>query len=122
MPGKNQPTAYRWDELAVDHPMAMIERRRVIGKQAMISYVKLEKGCRVPTHHHENEQFACILSGRLKFTLGDEGSEERREVTVSTGGIFYVPANAPHAAEAMEDTVVLDVFAPPSETTGIDRD
>jgi len=29
-------------------------------------------------------------------------------------------ANAPHGDEAIEDTLILDLFSPPSETTGID--
>jgi quercetin dioxygenase-like cupin family protein len=113
--------AYRWDELAVDRPMALLERRRVIGERAMISHVTLRKGCIVPTHSHENEQFACIVSGCVRFGIGAEGSPERHEVTVRAGGVLHLPANVPHSAEAIEETVVLDVFSPPSEKTGIDR-
>ena len=101
--------------------MPQLERRRVIGEQAMISHVTLHKGCMVPTHAHTNEQFCCVLSGRLRFGLGAEGSPERREVTVSAGEVLHLPSNLPHSAEALEETVVLDVFSPPSERTGIDQ-
>jgi len=121
MSDRNKPVAYRWTELPKDTPMALLERRRVIGEQAMISHVTLKRGCLVPTHAHENEQFACILSGRLKFTLGDEKSVARETLIVGAGEILHLPSNVPHAAEALEDTVVLDVFSPPSATTGIDR-
>jgi len=113
--------AFRWTELEKDTPMALLERRRVIGAQAMISHVTLHKGCSVPTHAHENEQFACILSGRLLFGLGMEGSVDHRELSVGAGEIMHLPANIPHSAVALEDTVVLDIFSPPSATTGIDR-
>lgn len=113
--------AYRWDELECDNPMPLITRQRVIGKQAMISKVLLKKGCLVPTHQHENEQFAHIVSGRLRFILGDENSDDTKELIVSAGEILHLPSMVPHAAEALEDTVVLDVFSPPSETTGIDK-
>lgn len=112
--------AHTWDSLPVDHPMALLARRRVIGKQAMISHVTLEQGCFVPVHAHENEQFVCVLSGRMRFRLGPEHSQ-RREVTVCGGGVLYLPANVPHDAEAIERSVVIDVFSPPSATTGIDQ-
>jgi quercetin dioxygenase-like cupin family protein len=125
MPATPTPTApaarYRWADLKTDRPMQLLERRRIIGEQAMLSQVRLEKGCYVPTHAHANEQFACILSGRLKFGLGPEGSAERREVVVAAGEVLHLPSNVPHSAEALEDTLVLDVFSPPSEKTGIDR-
>lgn len=121
MSGSIPARAYRWTELEKDTPMALLERRRVIGAQAMISHVTLHKGCSVPTHVHENEQFACILSGRLLFGLGKEGSADHRELSVGAGEIMHLPSNIPHSALALEETVVLDVFSPPSATTGIDR-
>ena len=120
MAAPNQAVAYRWTELPKDVPLALLERRRVIGERAMISHVTLEKGCRVPTHAHSNEQFACILSGRLKFTLGDENSPKRETLMVGPGEVLHLPSHVAHAAEAMEETVVLDIFSPPSATTGID--
>lgn len=96
--------------------MPLLERRRIIGEKAMISHVRLAKGCLVPVHAHENEQFTCILSGRLRFTL-DGG----RTVDIAEGEVIHLPGNCPHGAEALEDTIVLDIFAPPSQATGIDR-
>jgi quercetin dioxygenase-like cupin family protein len=87
----------------------------------MISHVTLQRGCRVPTHSHANEQFSCVLSGRLRFGVGAEGSPGRREVVVGPGEVMHLLPNVPHSADAEEDTVVLDIFSPPSERTGIDR-
>ena len=101
--------------------MAMLARKRVIGEKAMISRVVLEKGCFVPTHAHENEQFVCILSGQLRFGIVPDGSPDRTQITARAGEVVHLPSNVPHSAEAVEDTVVLDVFSPPSETTGIDE-
>lgn len=112
---------FEWSKLATDAPMPLIERRRVIGEKVMISHVQLRKGCDVPTHAHENEQMTCLLSGALKFGLGERGSSEFREVTVKAGQVIHLRSNLPHSALALEDTLVLDVFAPPSATTGIDR-
>lgn len=109
------PVVHRWDALAADAPMDLLERRRVIGAQCMISRVLLRRGCVVPSHAHANEQFVVMVSGRMRFTLAD------REVVVTGGDVLHLPSWAPHGCEALDDTLVLDVFAPPSATTGIDR-
>ena len=110
----------RWSDLPVDKPMPLLERRRVIGEKAMISHITLKKGFSLATHAHENEQFSCVLSGTIRFGLGPEGSPERREVNVGAGEVIHLPSNLPHSAVAVEDTVVLDIFSPPSAGTGID--
>lgn len=110
-------TLHRWDDLISDSPMPLIFRRRVIGEHVMISRVTLQKGCLVPMHAHANEQMACMVSGRLKFRVGPE----EREVIAGPGDVLHLPPHMPHAAEALEDCVVLDVFSPPSQTTGIDQ-
>jgi quercetin dioxygenase-like cupin family protein len=97
--------------------MALLSRQRVLGEKAMISRVVLEQGCDVPVHSHDNEQVSVIISGRLRFTLGDEATV--REVVA--GEVLMLPSGCPHGAYAVEETVVLDIFAPPSAVTGIDR-
>jgi quercetin dioxygenase-like cupin family protein len=101
--------------------MELLERKRIIGKQMMISQVFLRKGCVVPTHAHANEQFACIMQGELRFGIGAEESAERYEVNVKAGEVIHLPSNVPHSAEAVQDTLVLDLFSPPSEKTGVDQ-
>ena len=112
---------YSWADLKQDVPMAKLSRKRIIGQNMMISHVRLERGCHVPTHAHENEQFAMIMSGALRFGIGAEGSPERYEVIVKAGEVMHLPSNVPHSADALEDTLVLDLFSPPSGKTGIDR-
>lgn len=108
------PVVSTWQSLPMDAPMARLERRRVIGEQAMISHITLHEGCQVPVHAHANEQFTCVLSGRVVFTVADE------ERVLGPGEVIWFPAHAPHGATALATAVVLDVFAPPSTTTGID--
>jgi len=115
-----QATISSWSSRPTDSPLPLLERRRIIGEKAMISRVLLRKGCYVATHAHANEQFGVILSGRLKCGLGAEGSPERRYQTVGPDEVIHLPANLPHSAEALEDTLILDIFSPPSEGTGID--
>lgn len=112
---------YRLADLPVDRPMPRIERRRVIGERMMISEVFLEKGFDLGSHRHENEQMVVVLSGRCVFGLGEPGSSEHREVEVTDGEVLHLPSNVPHSCRAVEDTRILDLFSPVSETTGVDR-
>lgn len=114
------PLVHDWSDLPIDRPMPLIERQRLIGEQAMISRVLLAKGFTVPTHSHDNEQFAVVISGRIRFTLGPPGDPAQRAETLTAGQTLHIPAGAPHGAEALEDTLILDIFSPPSEKTGVD--
>ena len=116
-----QATVHRWAETPADRPMENIERRRIIGERAMISLVVLEAGCDVARQQHENEQFAHIVRGRLRFGLGEPDTPEYREVELGAGEVLQLPGGFPHSARALEESEVLDIFAPPSETTGIDK-
>jgi hypothetical protein len=89
---------YRLDELPVDSPMEKIERRRIVGQQMMISVVSLEPGFAVPTHRHDNEQFAFVVSGRVRFGLqrtalrrGAGGLSRDRHVRAAQRGDRYRP-------------------------------
>ena len=117
---KARAQAVRWEHIEADSPLPGVHRKRIVGQEAMISRFELERGSHVPTHSHANEQFACVLSGRVRFTVGvPELDEEVLEVV--GGGVLYLPAHVPHAARALEDSIVMDVFAPVSEDTGVDR-
>lgn len=100
--------------------MPLIERRRIIGSHVMLSRVELAPGFVVPTHSHANEQMVCVLSGRAAFVLA-EGTPHEQRVTLAAGQVLHLPPNAPHGCTALESTVILDVFSPPSEKTGVDR-
>jgi len=110
---------HRWDDLTCDRPLEQLVRRRVIGERVMLSHVTLEEGCHVESHAHENEQMAVVLSGAVRFAIG--AGKDARTLDVRAGEVLHLPSGLPHAATALEESVVLDVFSPPSEATGIDR-
>jgi len=97
-----------FDKVPVEHLNPLIDRQFVHGERTMLARIILRKGAIVPRHSHENEQITYILQGALRFTMGD-GSV----ITVSAGQLLVIPSNMPHQAEALEDTLDLDVFAPP---------
>lgn len=105
-------TRYCWDEMRKERVSDLLERRLITGERMMLAHVYLEKGCIVPKHFHENEQITYILEGALHFWIGEEGLEE---VTVRSGEVLVIPSNVPHKAEALEDTLDVDIFSPPRQ-------
>jgi quercetin dioxygenase-like cupin family protein len=97
----------RLAEMPVEHLNPLLDRQFVAGEKGMLARLVLRAGCVVPLHSHENEQITYILQGALKFSLPG------KEVILRAGEILVIPADLPHSAEALEDTVDLDVFCPP---------
>jgi len=112
-------TPYRWADLPADYPMDKVARKRIVGERVMLSDVMLQKGCFVSTHAHINEQFVLLMSGRMRFSIGAEKGPQE-ELVLGAGEVLFVPSNVPHAAEALEDSHVIDIFSPVSEGTGLD--
>jgi quercetin dioxygenase-like cupin family protein len=103
---------YRWDDMPKEHLSDALSRRLITGDRIMLAHVYINKGGVVPTHSHENEQVTYILEGALHFWLGENGEEE---VTVRAGEVLHIPSNVPHRAEALEDTLDVDIFSPPRQ-------
>lgn len=96
-----------WNSIPLEDLNPLLQRQFVVGKEIMVARVLLKKGCVVPEHSHLNEQVTYILEGALKFWI------DKREIVVHAGEVLAIPPHMPHKAEAMEDTVDLDVFSPP---------
>ncbi len=97
---------HRWDEIALEKVTEMISRKIVSGEREMLAQIYLKRGALVPMHAHESEQMTYILQGALRFLISGE------EITVREGEVLHIPARTPHQAEALEDTLELDVFSP----------
>jgi quercetin dioxygenase-like cupin family protein len=96
-----------WSAIPLEDLNPLLQRQFVVGQEIMLARVLLKKGCIVPEHSHHNEQVTYILEGALKFWI------DGREIVVNAGEVLTIPSNMPHKAEAMEDTVDLDIFNPP---------
>lgn len=105
-------TRYCWDHMPKERVTDLLSRRLITGDKMMLAHVYLDKGCIVPKHSHHNEQLTYILEGALKFWLGENQDEV---VIVSAGEVLHIPGNLPHKAEALEDTLDVDIFSPPRE-------
>ncbi len=99
----------RWDDLPREPLAPSLERRFVSGRHMTLAQFFLARGAVVPAHEHENEQFANVLEGCLRFRLGPEGAEV---VEVRSGEVLMLPPWLRHSVEALEDSVIADVFSP----------
>lgn len=87
-----------------------VRLRTPYGRNLMLSYVEIDEGAVVETHHHLHEQGGIVLSGRLALTIGGETR------TLGVGEMYLIPPNVPHRAAAVGGkAVALDVFAPVRE-------
>jgi quercetin dioxygenase-like cupin family protein len=97
----------RWEDVEIEHLNPLLARQFVVGRDIMVARVLLKKGSIVPEHSHINEQVTYVLEGALKFWI------DGKEIVVHAGEVLTIPPSMPHKAEAMADTVDLDVFSPP---------
>jgi quercetin dioxygenase-like cupin family protein len=97
----------RFEDMPVERLNPLLDRQFVAGEKSMLARLVLRRGGVVPMHSHENEQITYILEGALKFII------EGKEYVVRAGEVLVIPSHLPHSAEALEDTLDLDIFCPP---------
>src|SRR5580692_7667096 len=96
-----------WRTIPLEDLNPLLQRQFVVGQELMLARVLMKKGCIVPEHSHHNEQLTYIVEGSLKFWI------DGKEIVVNAGEVLCIPAHMPHKAEALADTIDLDVFNPP---------
>jgi quercetin dioxygenase-like cupin family protein len=96
-----------WHAVELEDLNPLLQRQFVVGQEMMLARVLLKKGCIVPEHSHHNEQITYVLEGALKFWI------DGKVIVVNSGEVLTIPPHMPHKAEALLDTVDLDVFSPP---------
>lgn len=76
------------------------------GETNHLTEVRFVKGAVVPEHKHVHEQTGYLVSGSLRF-FG-----EGEDAVVQPGDCWNFLPNVPHGAEALEDSVAIEVFSP----------
>jgi quercetin dioxygenase-like cupin family protein len=94
----NIPPTAIWDKVVA---------RLVEGERITLAIVELEPDAVVPEHRHPNEQNGIVISGEVRFRVGDE------ERLLGPGGTWRILGDVPHAATAGPGgAVLIDVFSP----------
>ncbi|MBN1579958.1 MAG: cupin domain-containing protein [Anaerolineae bacterium] len=81
----------------------------VHGEKTLLGEFRLAKGAVIPDHSHPHEQTGYLIKGQVAFTMGQE------RTVVEPGECWCIPGNAEHSAEALEDSVIVEVFSPVRE-------
>jgi len=86
--------------------------RRMIKSEAMtVARRHFLKGAVTTVHRHADEQISMVERGAVLFLV--DGVER----LVSENEAVVIPSNVPHELEALEDSLVTDVFATPLPQT-----
>jgi quercetin dioxygenase-like cupin family protein len=99
-------THFDWSQIPQEQLNPRFSRKFVNGEKIMIAQLFLLKGCLVPEHSHESEQLSMVVAGNVKFKLDGE------ERIVTSNQMVLIPSNKVHSVEALEDTLVYDIFSP----------
>lgn len=81
----------------------------VHGEKTLMGQFKIAKGSAIPAHSHPHEQTGIMISGKLRWNVDGETWE-----TV-TGDSWCLPGDLEHSAEALEDSIIIEVFSPVRE-------
>ena len=100
---------YDWNGVETEQMNATLRRQAIHGEAMTVARLQLSKGCKVPEHSHHNEQISMLEKGKLRFVINGQ------EVLVGAGETLHIPANVPHSAEALEDSIAIDLFSPPRD-------
>lgn len=95
-----------WDELALEKITEMASRKVIAGARQTVAQVWFKKGALVARHVHESEQVSYVLDGALRCVVDGE------DVIVRAGEVVVIPSGVPHQIEALDDTLLIDIFSP----------
>jgi quercetin dioxygenase-like cupin family protein len=79
------------------------------GENSLLCEFRLRQGTVIPAHQHSQEQTGYLVHGSLKF-FGDEG-----EAIIEPGYSWNFRGGVIHGAEALADSIAIEVFSPPRE-------
>ncbi|MEP7457273.1 cupin domain-containing protein [Phyllobacterium sp. SB3] len=97
-----------WANLPTEKVRDCVERAGFRGENVLLVMNTLSPGMELKPHSHPFEQIACILTGRMRWVVGDETFE------VGAGSVLRVPPDVVHGGIPIGDEVVmnLDIFVP----------
>ncbi|SET06419.1 Cupin domain-containing protein [Natronincola peptidivorans] len=87
-----------------------LERKTLVyGEKTLLTEFKFQQGHTLPLHEHPHEQTGYLVSGHIALIINDIRYE------ILPGDSWVIPGNVKHAAEIIEDSIVVEVFSPVRE-------
>jgi len=101
---------YKYSREGYSRPLTGIEQKTLVyGKKTLMAEFRLAKGSIVPQHSHPHEQAGYLVSGQVKFSAGSE------ETICNPGDSWCIRGYEEHGAEALQDSVLVEIFSPVRE-------
>jgi quercetin dioxygenase-like cupin family protein len=100
---------FRWESVEQEKLGEGVARQVLWGERGTLARFRFAAGTHVSPHAHPSEQFTCMVQGAMRVRVG------REETVLRAGQILIVPPDAEHEVWVLEESVVLDFFAPPRD-------
>jgi quercetin dioxygenase-like cupin family protein len=100
---------HTWDDIAEEQLNPLAGRKALHGTAITVAHFRFDKGNQVALHHHANDQVTIVEKGAVRMVVGGE------EFVLKAGEMVHVPPDVPHGNEALENTVILELFSPVRE-------
>lgn len=98
------------DSLGHEEVLDGVTRKTLVhGAKTLMSEFRLRARASIPLHRHPQEQTGYLASGRLLLTIGEV------RIRAAAGDSWCIPGDVEHGAEALEDSVAVEVFSPVRE-------
>ena len=81
----------------------------VHGDKTLMAQFSIAKGSAIPVHSHPHEQTGFLISGKVRFDVAGEVTD------VEPGDSWCIAGDVEHSADAIEDSVVIEIFSPVRE-------
>ena len=97
---------HTWAQIKEDALNPLAGRKALHGKMITLARFRFDKGNQVAMHHHANDQITTVESGSVRFFT------DKEELILKAGDMVLVPPDVPHGNEALEDTIIVEIFSP----------
>lgn len=81
-------------------------RPLVFGERTHLCEFLLQQGYKLPWHNHPYEQTGFLISGKLRFKIGEEVFD------TLPGDSWCIPENEFHGVEVLENSHLVELFSP----------
>lgn len=107
---KTGQTWVKHDEVLAEE-MPTWQKRRILahGEEMMMVENEFAPGDTAPEHTHPHTQITYVIKGKLEFTV-----DGKSRVLMQGDSVYGMP-HAVHSAVALEDSLLIDMFAPMRE-------
>jgi len=103
----NRQVAKKAETESFENPPGVLRTTVAYNDQLMMCHFLLKKGALVTIHKHAASQNGYLIRGKLRMIWADG-----REFIAEPGSGWCFDANEAHGSEAMEESEIVECFAP----------